>query len=163
MSQSTNDANAQRLALMRARIGKSAEEINATKSQTTEPPQPAAQTEPIPLPVPTAPEQSTPPPPVEESKQPDLPPQVAPLLYQEQPSSEYLMRTFDRQRDKGAVSGNPYLMGAIDAIGKLTRKKKYEMFDEMMLWYIEQHRDVLEARPDVVRLCEQVYKDKHHI
>lgn len=86
-----------------------------------------------------------------------------PLLYQSQPSAEYLMRPFDRQRDKGAVNGNPYLLGAIDAIGKLARKDKYEMFDEMMLDYIERYRTLLESRPDVVRLCEEKYRKKHNL
>lgn len=86
-----------------------------------------------------------------------------PLLYQSQPSAEYLLRPFDRQRDKGAVNGNPYLLGAIDAIGKLERKDKYEMFDEMMLTYIEMHKKLLEGRPDVVRACEEKYRKKHNL
>lgn len=106
---------------------------------------------------------------VEEVKPEEVKPKPAkkekepPLLYQSQPSAEYLLRPFDRQRDKGAVNGNPYLLGAIDAIGKLARKDKYEMFDEMILAYIESHKKLLEARPDVVRACEEKYRKKHNL
>lgn len=106
---------------------------------------------------------------VEEVKQEEIKPKPVkkekepPLLYQSQPSAEYLLRPFDRQRDKGAVNGNPYLLGAIDAIGKLARKDKYEMFDEMILAYIETHKKLLESRPDVVRICEEKYRKKHNL
>jgi hypothetical protein len=92
-----------------------------------------------------------------------VPAKEPPLLYQSEPSAEYMMRPFDRQRDKGAVNGNPYLLGAIDAIGVLARKNKYEMFDEMMLEYIDHYRKLLESRPDVVRKCEEKYREKHNL
>jgi hypothetical protein len=89
-------------------------------------------------------------------------PQLAevPLLYKSEPSAEWLMRTFDQQRHKGALVGNPYLLGAVDAIETLLRYKKYEVHEEMMRDFIEKHKDVLEARPDVVRMCEEKYREK---
>jgi hypothetical protein len=86
-----------------------------------------------------------------------------PLLYLSEPSAEYLLRPFDRQRDKGAINGNPYLLGAVEAIGKLRKMDKYEVYDEMCQAYIEKYRDILEHRPDVVRACEARYRLKHHL
>lgn len=86
-----------------------------------------------------------------------------PLLYKSQPSAEYLMRPYDRQRDKQALNADPYKIGAVEAICKLMRITKTDAFDEMMDMFLSKYADILESRPDVVRLAEQKYREKHHI
>jgi hypothetical protein len=90
-------------------------------------------------------------------------PEEEELLYLSEPSAEYIGRPFDRKRDKGAINGNPYLLGAVDAINRLRDIDKYKAYDEMCMDYIEKYKELLERRPDVVRDQEAKYRKKHHL
>jgi len=90
-------------------------------------------------------------------------PALPPLLYKSEPSDEYLGRPFDRQYDKGALNANPYLMGAFDALAKLLKKDKYEIFEELMREFIHQHEHLLEQHEKLVRDKEEKYRKKHNL
>lgn len=89
--------------------------------------------------------------------------QEPPLLYNTPPSAEWVARPFDRQYDKQAINANPYLVGAIEALGKLLKLTKTEMYEEMMADYIKKHESVLEGHSDLVRLMEEKYRKKHNL
>lgn len=106
-------------------------------------------------PVPVQPVQSTQPAPAQEK---DLP-----LLYKSEHSADWLTRSYIDQYDKQALSADPYYIGAVEAGCVLLRMSKTEAFNEMMVDWLSKHADVLEARPDVVRLKEEKYRKKHRI
>lgn len=86
-----------------------------------------------------------------------------PLLYVSQPSADWIARPFDRQYDKQALNAHPYLIGAVEALGKLLKMTKTEMYEDMMRDFLAKHQTELEARPDVVREREEKYRKKHHL
>jgi hypothetical protein len=86
-----------------------------------------------------------------------------PLLYTSAPSAEWIARPFDRQYDKQAMNANPYLIGAVEALGKLLRKTKTEMYEEMMAEYVKRHEGMLQQNADVVRHFEKKYREKHSL
>lgn len=133
--------------------------VDLVKENKPEPEMPPVAVQPeeatlSPAPAPMA-TQPTQPAPVQEKEQP--------LLYKSEHSADWLIRPYIDQYDKQALSADPYYIGAVEAGCVLLRMSKTEAFNEMMVDWLAKHADVLEARPDVVRLKEEKYRKKHRI
>jgi hypothetical protein len=90
-------------------------------------------------------------------------PEEPQLLYKSQRSADWITRPYIEQYDKQNLSADPYLIGAVEAGCVLLRLSKTEAFNEMMEDWLVKHADVLEARPDVVRMKEEKYRKKHRL
>jgi hypothetical protein len=86
------------------------------------------------------------------------------LLYTSRPSAQFMLRPFEQQHDRQTVYIDVHLAGALDALVQLVAHgNKTKLVDEMARDLIKKHERTLREHEDLVGLCEEKYRKKHHL